>query len=59
MCFLGYPIGGIRQLGACASAVILPELSSTNIVYTGLEKRLRQIDKFVYLLNLKSQDIVV
>ena len=39
--FLGYPIGGIRQLGACASAVILPELSSTNIVYTGLEKALK------------------
>lgn len=39
--FLGYPIGGIRQLGPCASAVILPELYSTNIVYSGIEKALK------------------
>lgn len=39
--FLGYSIGGIRQLGACASAVILPELYSHNIVYSGIEKALK------------------
>ncbi|OAT45434.1 phosphoribosylglycinamide formyltransferase 2 [Proteus hauseri ATCC 700826] len=39
--FLGYPIGGIRQLGCCASAVILPTLESTNLVYSGIEKALK------------------
>ncbi|AJJ18605.1 formate-dependent phosphoribosylglycinamide formyltransferase [Yersinia intermedia] len=35
--FLGLPIGTIRQYGAAASAVILPELTSQNIAYHGLE----------------------
>ncbi|MGT3289689.1 formate-dependent phosphoribosylglycinamide formyltransferase [Yersinia enterocolitica] len=35
--FLGLPIGTIRQYGAAASAVILPELTSHNIAYHGLE----------------------
>ncbi|OWF80253.1 phosphoribosylglycinamide formyltransferase 2 [Yersinia kristensenii] len=38
--FLGLPIGTIRQYGAAASAVILPELTSHNIAYHGLETAL-------------------
>ncbi|ENO8657243.1 formate-dependent phosphoribosylglycinamide formyltransferase [Yersinia enterocolitica] len=38
--FLGLPIGTIRQYGAAASAVILPELTSNNITYHGLETAL-------------------
>ncbi|MHA3400738.1 formate-dependent phosphoribosylglycinamide formyltransferase [Yersinia enterocolitica] len=38
--FLGLPIGTIRQYGATASAVILPELTSHNIAYHGLETAL-------------------
>lgn len=38
--FLGMPIGTIRQYGAAASAVILPELTSDNIHYHGLETAL-------------------
>ncbi|CNJ85120.1 formate-dependent phosphoribosylglycinamide formyltransferase [Yersinia enterocolitica] len=38
--FLGLPIGTIRQYGAAASAVILPELPSHNIAYHGLETAL-------------------
>ncbi|EEQ09851.1 Phosphoribosylglycinamide formyltransferase 2 [Yersinia mollaretii ATCC 43969] len=38
--FLGLPIGTIRQYGAAASAVILPELTSQNISYHGLETAL-------------------
>lgn len=38
--FLGLPIGTIRQYGAAASAVILPELTSQNIAYCGLETAL-------------------
>ncbi|WP_145496429.1 formate-dependent phosphoribosylglycinamide formyltransferase [Yersinia bercovieri] len=38
--FLGLPIGTIRQYGAAASAVILPELTSQNIHYHGLETAL-------------------
>ncbi|WP_145550898.1 formate-dependent phosphoribosylglycinamide formyltransferase [Yersinia intermedia] len=38
--FLGLPIGTIRQYGAAASAVILPELTSQNIAYHGLEAAL-------------------
>lgn len=34
--FLGFPIGHIRQYGASASAVILPELHSQNVVFSGL-----------------------
>ncbi|MEC5320219.1 formate-dependent phosphoribosylglycinamide formyltransferase [Brenneria populi subsp. brevivirga] len=38
--FLGLPIGAIRQYGAAASAVILPELESRNVRYQGLENAL-------------------
>ncbi|MBS4432471.1 formate-dependent phosphoribosylglycinamide formyltransferase [Pectobacterium punjabense] len=38
--FLGLPIGAIRQYGASASAVILPELESNNVRYQGLESAL-------------------
>ncbi|OVZ91168.1 phosphoribosylglycinamide formyltransferase 2 [Yersinia frederiksenii] len=38
--FLGLPIGTIRQYGAAASAVILPELTSQNMAYHGLETAL-------------------
>ncbi|CNE68016.1 phosphoribosylglycinamide formyltransferase 2 [Yersinia rohdei] len=38
--FLGLPIGTIRQYGAAASAVILPKLTSQNIIYHGLETAL-------------------
>ncbi|MCG8710027.1 formate-dependent phosphoribosylglycinamide formyltransferase [Brenneria sp. 4F2] len=38
--FLGLPIGAIRQYGAAASAVILPELESGNVRYQGLENAL-------------------
>lgn len=38
--FLGLPIGTIRQYGAAASTVILPELTSHNIAYHGLETAL-------------------
>ncbi|AHM74398.1 formate-dependent phosphoribosylglycinamide formyltransferase [Yersinia hibernica] len=39
--FLALPIGTIRQYGAAASAVILPELTSHNIAYHGLEAALQ------------------
>lgn len=35
--FLGLPVGGIRQYGPSASAVILPELDSRNVQFTQLE----------------------
>ncbi|WP_411705518.1 formate-dependent phosphoribosylglycinamide formyltransferase [Edaphovirga cremea] len=38
--FLGLPIGKIRQFGPSASAVILPELTSSNIQFSGLENAL-------------------
>ncbi|RLM29088.1 formate-dependent phosphoribosylglycinamide formyltransferase [Brenneria salicis] len=38
--FLGLPIGAIRQYGAAASAVILPQLDSRNVRYQGLESAL-------------------
>lgn len=38
--FLGLPIGSIRQYGASASAVILPELHSRNVVFTGIDEAL-------------------
>ncbi|EML1936585.1 formate-dependent phosphoribosylglycinamide formyltransferase [Providencia vermicola] len=38
--FLGLPIGMIRQYGPSASAVILPELHSQNIVFSGLKQAL-------------------
>lgn len=47
--FLGLPIGAIRQYGPAASAVILPELHSEDLKYSGLEHALtaqRQIRLF-------------
>jgi phosphoribosylglycinamide formyltransferase 2 len=38
--FLGLPIGSIRQFGPSASAVILPELSSENLRFSGLDRAL-------------------
>ncbi|KNC09655.1 phosphoribosylglycinamide formyltransferase [Klebsiella sp. RIT-PI-d] len=35
--FLGLPVGGIRQYGPAASAVILPQLTSQNITYSHVE----------------------
>lgn len=39
--FLGLPVGAVRQYGPAASAVILPELVSDNVSYSGLENALR------------------
>ncbi|QZN97862.1 formate-dependent phosphoribosylglycinamide formyltransferase [Symbiopectobacterium purcellii] len=39
--FLGLPVGAVRQYGPAASAVILPELVSDNVSYSGLEHALR------------------
>ena len=38
--FLGLPISKIRQFGPSASAVILPELTSNNVTFSGLEHAL-------------------
>lgn len=38
--FLGLPVGGVRQYGPAASAVILPELESDNLTFSGLEQAL-------------------
>lgn len=38
--FLGLPVGGIRQYGPAASAVILPELASSNVKYGNLSAAL-------------------
>lgn len=38
--FLGLPVGNIRQFGPSASAVILPELTSSNVTFSGLENAL-------------------
>lgn len=38
--FLGLPVGAIRQYGAAASAVILPNLTSSDVHYQGLEHAL-------------------
>lgn len=38
--FLGLPVGGIRQYGPAASAVILPELDSTNVQFGNLSAAL-------------------
>ena len=35
--FLGLPVGAIRQYGPCASAVILPQLTSQNVSFDNLE----------------------
>jgi len=47
--FLGLPVGAVRQYGPAASAVILPELDSDNLTFSGLEQALsagRQIRLF-------------
>ena len=41
---LGLPVPAIRQNGPSASAVILPEGDSENVVYSGLEKALEHPD---------------
>ncbi|WP_313685588.1 formate-dependent phosphoribosylglycinamide formyltransferase [Pantoea sp.] len=38
--FLGLPIGGIRQYGPAASAVILPQLESNNVRFVNVEAAL-------------------
>lgn len=38
--FLGFPIGRIRQYGPSASAVILPELHSRNVVFSNIKDAL-------------------
>ncbi|ERK18001.1 Phosphoribosylglycinamide formyltransferase 2 [Pantoea sp. AS-PWVM4] len=38
--FLGLPVGGIRQYGPAASAVILPQLESTNVRFVNVEAAL-------------------
>ncbi|EPF6562598.1 MULTISPECIES: formate-dependent phosphoribosylglycinamide formyltransferase [Serratia] len=38
--FLGLPIGAIRQFGPSASAVILPQLTSSDVRFSGLENAL-------------------
>ncbi|WP_395300379.1 formate-dependent phosphoribosylglycinamide formyltransferase [Enterobacter sp. ECC-175] len=35
--FLGLPVGGIRQYGPAASAVILPQLTSQNVTFDGVD----------------------
>jgi len=35
--FLGLPVGGIRQYGPAASAVILPQLTSRNVIFDHLD----------------------
>ncbi|WP_413732875.1 formate-dependent phosphoribosylglycinamide formyltransferase [Sodalis sp. RH20] len=39
--FLGLPVGAIRQYGPAASAVILPELTSSDVRFSGLEQALK------------------
>lgn len=39
--FLGLPIGAIRQFGPAASAVILPELTSSDLRFGGLDQALQ------------------
>ena len=38
--FLGLPVGGIRQYGPSASAVILPQLHSTDVVFGNVDAAL-------------------
>lgn len=38
--FLGLPIGAIRQFGPSASAVILPQMTSSDLRFSGLERAL-------------------
>jgi phosphoribosylglycinamide formyltransferase 2 len=35
--FLGLPVGGIRQYGPAASAVILPQLTSQNVTFDNVD----------------------
>ena len=35
--FLGLPVGGIRQYGPAASAVILPQLTSQNVTFDNVQ----------------------
>jgi phosphoribosylglycinamide formyltransferase 2 len=48
---LGLPIPVIRQLGPSASAVILPEGDSSDVVYTGLEKALAEPEVYLRLFG--------
>ena len=48
---LGLPVPAIRQLGPCASAVILPEGESSEVAYSGLEKALAEPDVFLRLFG--------
>ncbi|TGN37989.1 formate-dependent phosphoribosylglycinamide formyltransferase [Marinobacter confluentis] len=48
---LGLPIPAIRQLGPCASAVILPEGESAEVAYTGLENALAEPDVYLRLFG--------
>ena len=38
--FLGLPVGGIRQYGPCASAVLLPPLTSRNVTFDNVQNAL-------------------
>ena len=38
--FLGLPVGGIRQYGPCASAVLLPQLTSRNVTFDNVQNAL-------------------
>ena len=38
--FLGLPVGGIRQYGPAASAVILPQLTSQNVQFVNVNAAL-------------------
>ncbi len=35
--FLGLPVGGVRQYGPAASAVILPQLTSQNVTFDNVD----------------------
>ena len=48
---LGLPVPAIRQLGPCASAVILPEGESSEVAYSGLEKALAEPDVYLRLFG--------
>lgn len=48
---LGLPIPVIRQQGPTASAVILPEGDSTNVVFAGLERALTEPDTQIRLFG--------
>lgn len=48
---LGLPIPSIRQLGPCASAVILPAGDSNSIVFDGLERALAEPDTMLRLFG--------